>query len=233
MNNVNICIVHFNTPKLTECLVRSINKFTPNSKIYIFDNSNLQPFTYKQDNIVYIDNTKGQIIDFDAWLKGIPASKGSAGAHNKWASAKHCYTIQKCIEIINEPFILLDSDVLLKKDISVLFDENLAFCGEIKDTSRRVYPCVCFINPKILREKNISYFDENYTFELRKTNFRGDTGCVLYMNKDILPHKNIKFNDFVVHYSGGSYSIEIFNKIHKGQISKERWLEAHKSLWEK
>ena len=121
---------------------------------------------------------------------------------------------------------------MLKRDISVLFDESLAFCGEIKDTSKRVYPFVCFINPKILHEKNVNYFDENYTFELRKTNFKGDTGCVLYMNRDKLPHKNIKFNDFVAHYGGGSYSIEVFNKIHRGQIGKERWLETHKSLWD-
>ena len=42
---VNICIVHYNTPLLTEYLIKSINKFTPNSKIYIFDNSDKEPFT--------------------------------------------------------------------------------------------------------------------------------------------------------------------------------------------
>ena len=62
---VNICIVHYNTPLLTECLIKSINKFTPDSKIYIFDNSDKYPFTYKQYNIIYFDNTKGEIINFD------------------------------------------------------------------------------------------------------------------------------------------------------------------------
>ena len=62
---INILIVHYNTPKLTECLIKSINKQTPDSKIFIFDNSDKLPFTYRQDNIEYIDNTKSQIIDFD------------------------------------------------------------------------------------------------------------------------------------------------------------------------
>ena len=47
---INICIVHYNTPLLTEYLIKSINKFTPNSKIYIFDNSDKEPFTYRQKN---------------------------------------------------------------------------------------------------------------------------------------------------------------------------------------
>lgn len=45
---INILIVHFNTPRLTECLVKSINKFTPNSNIYIFGNSDEFPFTAEQ-----------------------------------------------------------------------------------------------------------------------------------------------------------------------------------------
>ena len=72
---VNICIVHYNTPLLTECLIKSINKFTPDSKIYIFDNSDKYPFTYKQHNIIYFDNTKGEIINFDEWLKNIQTEK--------------------------------------------------------------------------------------------------------------------------------------------------------------
>ena len=65
-NSINILIVHYNTPHLTECLVKSINKFVSyECTIYIFDNSDKDPFTAKFDNVTIFDNTKGQIIDFD------------------------------------------------------------------------------------------------------------------------------------------------------------------------
>ena len=61
----NIVIVHYNTPYLTECLVRSINLFVEDAIIYIFDNSDKKPFTAEFDNVTILDNTKGQIINFD------------------------------------------------------------------------------------------------------------------------------------------------------------------------
>ena len=61
---INILIIHFNTPRLTECLIRSINKFTPNSDIYIFDNSDKDPFTAKFANVTIFDNTKGKYLIF-------------------------------------------------------------------------------------------------------------------------------------------------------------------------
>ena len=87
---VNICIVHFNTPLLTECLIKSINKFTPNSKIFVFDNSTKLPFVYRQDNLVYYDNTRGQIINFDSWLQQYPNKTPRYWKVNKCASAQHC-----------------------------------------------------------------------------------------------------------------------------------------------
>lgn len=230
MNNVNICIVHFNTPKLTECLVRSINKFTPNSTIYIFDNSNLQPFTYKQDNIVYIDNTKGQIIDFDEWLKSIPTSRGSAGAHNKWASAKHCYTIQKCIEMINEPFILLDSDVLVKKDLSELIDTSIAYAGESqkqvgRSAIKRVLPYCLYFNPELLKEYNITFYNQKYCHGLNRgaAGDNYDTGAWFYTAAENAPHKVIKYSDYVVHYGKGSWK--------NMRSSARTFLEQNKKLW--
>ena len=113
----NIVIIHYNTPRLTECLVRSINLFVKDAIIYIFDNSDKEPFTAFFDNVLVIDNTKGEIIDFDKWLEKYPKKHLSNGRANKWGSAKHCYSVEKCMEIIQDDFILLDSDVLLKKDI--------------------------------------------------------------------------------------------------------------------
>lgn len=35
---IKICIVHFNTQRLTECLLLSIRKYTPNSHNYLVKN---------------------------------------------------------------------------------------------------------------------------------------------------------------------------------------------------
>jgi hypothetical protein len=98
----NILIIHYNTPYLTECLVRSINLFVKDAVIYIFDNSNEKPFTAKFDNVTVFDNTKGQIINFDKWLENYPNRKMSGGRLNKWGSAKHCYSVEKCMELIDD-----------------------------------------------------------------------------------------------------------------------------------
>ena len=55
----NILIIHYNTPYLTECLVRSINLFVKDAVIYIFDNSNEKPFTAKFDNVTVFGESAG------------------------------------------------------------------------------------------------------------------------------------------------------------------------------
>ena len=232
---VNICIVHFNTPLLTECLIKSINKFTPNSKIYIFDNSDKHPFTYRQDNIIYFDNTKGQIINFEEWLEQYPNKEKSRGKLNNFGSAKHCYTIQKCIELINDNFILLDSDVLLKKDISCFYDINYPAVGKAEyqtnchdkrqHSIKRLLPYICFVNAKMCKYKGISYFDENYMNGLyvSETADLYDTGggFLKSIEKQKLHHKEINIYDFIIHKAAGSWS----------DTSSERWLYNNINLF--
>ena len=146
----NIVIIHYNTPRLTECLVMSINKFVKDAKIHIFDNSDKLPFTAKFDNVTIMDNTKGQIINFDKWLEKYPNKIKSPGRINNWGSAKHAYTIEKCVEMFNEPFVLMDSDILLKRDISELFMDDKVYVGETitqaKSTIKRILPFLCYVN---------------------------------------------------------------------------------------
>ena len=239
----NICIIHYNTPELTECLIKSINKFTPHSRIYIFDNSDKAPFTYRQDNIVYIDNTKGQIIDFDKWLKNFPERVYSSEATHTFGSAKHCYTVQKCIEIIDENFILMDSDILLKKDISNIIDNNFLCVGETGvqwNKKLRILPFLCYINVVKMKSENITYFDKEHMhgLYLNKVKDGYDTGCwFLCQVKHNL--KPIKLGDYILHYGGGSWEYEhnnrhiLMNNIgerDKFETTKE-WLKEHDVLW--
>lgn len=84
----NILIVHYNTPYLTSYLVKSIKKYTPSARIYIFDNSDKQPFVSEYEDITIFDNTKGDYIDFDEFLSKYPNRTNSPGKYNDYGSAK-------------------------------------------------------------------------------------------------------------------------------------------------
>ena len=155
----NVCIIHYNTPVLTSHLIKSINKHTPGTNIYVFDNSDKLPFQNTFDNVTVFDNTKGQIINFQTWLKKYPNKNKSGGKANKWGSAKHAYSVEKCMDLIKEPFVLFDSDVLVKKDFTPLFDDIVCYKGEViyqpNSRVKRVLPFICFINTPFCRQKKI------------------------------------------------------------------------------
>ena len=228
----NILIIHYNTPYLTECLVRSINLFVEDAVIYIFDNSTDRPFTAEFDNVTVFDNTKGEIIDFDKWLEKYPKKKLSGGKLNKWGSAKHCYSVEKAMELIDDNFILLDSDVLLKKDISELFDEESIFIGEIApqpNSTKRLLPFICYINVNMCKEHDIHYFDDNYMHGLNKTGQadRYDTGAGFFLKASKYPYKEISCGDYIIHYGSGSWKKPDIQK--KYEVGE--WLKVFKRYW--
>ena len=229
----NIVIIHYNTPHMTECLVMSINKFVDNAKIYIFDNSDSKPFTAKYDNVTILDNTSGQIIDFQSWLEKYPNRLKSNGKTNNAASAKHAYSVEKCMEIINENFILMDSDILIKQDISPLFRDDAIYVGETiiqpKSSIKRVLPYLCFINTEMCKKHNIHYFNDDYMHGLYKTAIadRYDTGAGFYKTSIHYPHIDITIEDYAIHYGHGSWEKPGYTKTQ----TDEEWLMSNQSLW--
>ena len=196
----NIVIIHYNTPYLTECLVRSINLFMKDAVIYIFDNSDKSPFVAKFDNVTILDNTNGQIINFDEWLKNYPRRSMSHGRVNGWGSAKHCYSVEKCMELVGENFFLLDSDILLKRDISELADNECIYVGETinqpNSSVKRLLPFLCYINVDMCKENDIHYFDHDYMHGLAYTVNNSaadsyDTGGGFYIHASKFKHKDI------------------------------------------
>lgn len=231
MGKTNILIVHFNTPKLTECLVRSINKHVgADCTIYIFDNSDKKPFTYKQDNIKLLDNTKGQIIDFNKWLENYPEKTDDA-RQNGFGSAKHCYTVDKCFDIINDNFILMDSDILLKRNILDICDDKVMCSGEVVKQNNKIIdklaPYLCYINVRMCKEYNIRYFNDNYMFGLHKTNKNPkcdyyDTGAWFYLATKPYPRKSFNLNDYIVHLGNASW---------KERQEEDEWLKKNIRLY--
>lgn len=237
----NVCIIHYNTPVLTAHLVKSINKHTPGTNIFIFDNSDQYPFINSFNNVTVFDNTKRQIINFDQWLKKYPNREKSGGKANNWGSAKHAYSVEKCMELIKEPFVLFDSDVLVKKDFSALFDETVCYKGEVinqpgtNNKIKRVLPFICFVNTPMCKTKGIHYFDENYMHGLR---FKGrsddyDTGGALYIlteQKGGL-HSEIKVADYIEHYGNGSWVSASEKMKRPKHMPIFEWLNKYKEYW--
>lgn len=226
---VNILTVHYNTPELTEALVRSVNKHTPDSIIYIFDNSDSRPFTAHFPNVRYIDNTKGQIVDFEKMLAEHP---DRVGTMNNWGSAKHCRSIDKCLDLIPDGFILIDSDMLVMKDITPYWDTGYAYVGEVRTTRKhpvkipRLWPFMCFLNAPLLREHNVRYFNGNFMWKLtsKSPNQWYDTGAWFLeeCNRKGLRGRELSRREYAVHFGGGSWKSK----------DSSQWISDHKDLWQ-
>lgn len=242
--NKNVLIVNFNTQKLTDGCIKSLNKHTPGCNIFVFDNSDKEPFVNTFDNVTVIDNTKGQIINFNEWLATYPTNKKSFEATRTRGSAKHCYTVETCLSLIPDGFVLLDSDVLVKKDISSLWDDQYIYCADVitqpGTTIKRALPYICYINSKMCLENGVHYFDENYMHGLHKTTIgdRYDTGSGFYLQAKKFTHKEFKHEDYIIHYKGGSW-FDTYKKyeMHKRNgkrnfLTEEEWLNRFKFLYD-
>ena len=239
----NICIIHFNTPILTRCLVRSINKYTPGTNIYIFDNSDKEPFVNFFDNVTVFDNTHGQFVDFDKELEKYPLRVKSRGKTNNYGSAKHAMSIQKCIELIGEDFVLLDSDVLLKRDISPVWNENYVWVAGVEDWQnktlvgakkrKRICPFLLYMNVRKMTELGITFYDDTHMLGLNNGPKceEYETGVWMYETTPKNKRKVINYSDYIVHFRAGSWLEDARTKQHYKQISPFKWLERHKDKW--
>ena len=112
-----IAIIHFNTPELTEACILSIRKHGCDWPVVVFDNSaditipagtngngpkeetviKARPFKQKMKGVKVIDNTKGQVIDFEQFLSLYHDRNRQLGVRKSsvWGSAKHIVTVQK------------------------------------------------------------------------------------------------------------------------------------------
>lgn len=218
---VNFLIIHYNTPRLTKALISSINKFVSEAKIYVFENSP-KKYDWGVSNVTVIDNSRGQVVNFESELRKYPNREKSLGRASKFGSFKHCISVDKCFDILDEPFILLDSDVLLKKDPSDLVSDDIYWAGEVTDwtwgrgrrgekwpVTKRIRPFICYINLPKCKENGIRYFDEHHMAGLWNPDKEADSydvGGWLYEQTKEFENRLINLSDYVVHFGGGSYN---------------------------
>ena len=127
----------------------------------------------------------------------------------------------------------MDSDVLVKKDFTWIWNEDYIWVGEIKnDGPKDVYvdrllPFLCYINVPMCKANNVRYFNGEWMWNLteKKPNTFYDTGAWFLCDtlEKGLPHKDFIVSDYVEHFSHGSH--EMLN------VDYYDWLMENKHLW--
>ena len=156
-----------------------------------------------------------------------------------WGSAKHIVTVQKLWELLPDGFILVESDTLVKRDITELWKEQYSFCGYVQRNQHgnrfkvpRILPMLCYMNVPKLTKEGAQYFDPDRCWGLKAdANLRGnwfDTGACLL--DDVLRMRprlkglHVDIRLFIEHYGGGSW--------HQGDLQRQSaWLKQHEALW--
>lgn len=226
-----VAMIHFNTPEITEAAVQSIRKHGGEKyEIVIFDNSadstttlgtnHARPFTAKLPGVTVIDNTKGQVIDFDKFLAEYPDREPYWAMLSNFGSAKHIRTVQELWRLIPQGFVLLEGDAILTKPIDWMWREEFAVVAKVawkngnKISIARYMPYLMYMNVPKLVAKGVSFFDPKRCWALQKGEMtRGnwyDTGASLL--EDVINGKpelvgwNVKeLTDYYAHYDGGSW----------------------------
>lgn len=222
---VTFAIVNYNTPILTNALVRSIQKHVKDIgyEIVVLDNSDQEKFIQHSSKVKVLDNTENKLIDFQKLIQ----KHSTVESGNNYASLKHALSIQYLLDNIqSDDMILLDSDVLLKRNIDFI-DHYYVTIAQVQDTKwkRRFAPYIQYFNVKKIRECGLRYLDLNrmHGGSNKENSKRYDTGASFY--EDVaarkLPFRTIPANTYIVHLGSGSWK----------NVNYKKFLTNNKHLW--
>ena len=139
-------------------------------------------------------------------------------------------------ELIPEGFVLMESDVLLKKSIDNFFDERYSVVGywqKAQPGNRfqigRMLPMLCWMNVPMLTREGARYFDPERSWMLHpgeddRRNWYDTGACLLddiIKMRPRLKGMHVDIRDYVVHLGSGSWQTK----------NVKDWLEMYKSLW--
>lgn len=238
-NQKTAAIVHYNTPELTEAAIKSLWKSSGRDwQVVIFDNSDERPWKKRMKGVKVINNTKGQVIDWEAFLSDFPNRSEEHAGVNGWGSAKHTRSVQELFRLIPGGFLLMGSDILLRRDINFMWREDRCTVGHVQQPQPgnkfgigRLVPMLCYINAAECVKRGAVYFDPDRSWMLHGADDRRswyDTGAAFL--EDIRSHRNglngtrIDIRPLMVHYQSGSWR--------RGELAKQAaWLKSHEILW--
>lgn len=231
-------VIHFNTPELTEALIRSVYKYNTCATIVMIDNSSSRKFPKHLIDelfIHYIDNTQNNIINFDYTFSMIklPIDETCLKINNL-GSARHALTIDWAIwNLPYDNFILLDSDILLTRNIDFVDATKITVgtksskeMAVYPDRHPRMLPYCQFLNARLIKHFKIHYFDPTRILGFYVDKRKWDTGASFY--QDVLSLNKRLYNDtididnYMVHYKGASW---------RPSMSYNDFLTKYRRLW--
>lgn len=242
MKQKTIAIVHYNTPELTEACIKSIRKVGCNWLVVVFDNSDKRPFNRRMRGVKVINNRTQQLVNFDEELEKYPDKCFELSHEGNFASVKHMMSVQYLMdEVLTDGFILMDSDILVKKPFDYLWDEKFAASGRIKwykvnpkPEQDKLLPFLCYLNVPLLKEHGAKFYDPTRCWGLQpggrwNPNNLYDTGASLFEDivktKPALWCRNWQFlEDSFEHFGSASYRED------RVEMQKE-WLKRYSLLW--
>lgn len=249
-----VAIIHYNTPELTEAAILSLRKHGGETyEVVVFDNSAeatdqktgekypARPFTAEMPGVTVIDNTQGQIIDFDKELAKYPDKSPDIGCVKScvFGSDKHMITVQYIMDhVLTDGFLLMDSDILIQRNVDFMFQYDQCCVGTIINSAgphryERLAPMLLWINSKMCREGGAVFFDPERSWALHGGNFENpkngwDTGAALLQDirtkKPQCHGKSIDIRPYIYHFGSGSW--------YKNDAGRQQqWLNEHRDLW--
>jgi hypothetical protein len=198
MNNLTLISASYNTPDITEYMVKTFCNLYKETPILICENST------DEKTINFLNENK------------IPYIRNKNGLHAP--------SVDLLLNNITTDYALLvDTDILFLKDISYIFEQfvsnDITLMGEIvgdrggKKLHKRVNPWHCFINVKHIKQYNIKFYDE---YRLKSRNeIRYDVGSSFFEDIHKLKLKIADFNGqdiYYKHFEGMSWRVNKFKK---------------------
>ena len=249
-----VAIIHYNTPELTEAAILSLRKHGGEDyEITLFDNSapaidqktgeryEARPFTAEMKGVTVIDNTKGQVIDFEKELAKYPDKSQEIGCVKScvYGSDKHMITVQYLMDhVLTDGFLLMDSDILIRQSVDHLFQYDQCAVGHVIGSSgpnnyQRLAPMLLWINSKMCKEGGAVFFDPDRSWALNPGGYSNkkngwDTGAALLQDivtkKPQCHGKKIDIRPLMFHFGSGSW--------YKNEAGRQQqWLQEHRDLW--
>lgn len=210
-----------NNPELVDALIKSVVKNSPSiKKIVVFDNSPKIPFVLSREygiNVEVIDNTKGRILNGNMYSK-------------LGGSVNHTCAIQWIIDNYRRDFVLLDSDTIVKKDLSEIADTRYAAVGKLHRNRftfiTRLAPFCLYINSPLIIDNGIKFFDADFMAGISKgIEGQFDTGGAFLKNirESCLEFLEIDDSEYIFHMGHASW---------KSGNDVESFLETYKNWYE-
>ena len=249
-----VAIIHYNTPELTEATILSLRKHGGEEyEVTVFDNSapaidqktgeqyESRPFTAEMPGVTVIDNTKGQVIDFEKELAKYPDKSTDIGCVKScvFGSDKHMMSVQYLMDhVLTDGFLLMDSDILIRQNVDFMFQEDQCCVGHITNCSGpkaypRLAPMLLWIGAKMCKDGGAVFFDPERAWALHKGGFGNkkngwDTGAALLQDiqtkKPQCHGRRIDIRPLMFHFGSGSWF-----KNDAGR--QQQWLQEHRDLW--